>query len=214
MEENNIKSAIEALLFACEKPLLLEQIKKALDGIDVSVIRKAIEDLKTEYKDSNRGMAIIEVAGGYQMISSLNFAPFLKKLFKERHTERLSKPALETLAIIAYKQPITRIEIESLRGVNIDGVMSSLVEKDLIKIAGRKKAPGSPYVYGTTKKFLEHFGLMSLNDLPKMEDFTKLEAQDLKNGLDELTAQNQNLAEDNVEQEKAKELVDEPKQIA
>jgi segregation and condensation protein B len=104
------------------------------------------------------------------MITASNFAPFLKKLFKDRHADRLSKQALETLAIIAYKQPLTRTEIELLRNVNVDGVMKSLLDKNLIRIAGRKKTPGRPIVYGTTRQFLEHFGLKSLEDLPKIEE--------------------------------------------
>jgi segregation and condensation protein B len=108
------------------------------------------------------------------MITSPNFAPFLKKFFKGRNTEKLSKPALETLAIIAYKQPITKLEIESLRNVNIDGVIKSLLDKNIIRIAGRKKAPGRPYVYGTNRQFLEYFGLKSLDELPKMEEFSNL----------------------------------------
>ena len=108
------------------------------------------------------------------MTTSSNFAPFLKKLFKHRYTDKLSKPALESLAIIAYKQPLTKSEIELLRNVNVDGVMKSLVEKNLIRISGRKKIPGRPFVYGTTREFLEHFGLKTLQDLPKMEDFTVL----------------------------------------
>ena len=108
------------------------------------------------------------------MISAPDYAPFLKKLYKERKVEKLSKPALETLAIIAYKQPVTKMEIELLRNVNVDGVIKSLADKDLIRIAGRKKAPGRPHVYGTTRQFLEYFALKSLDDLPKMEDFPEL----------------------------------------
>jgi segregation and condensation protein B len=176
-EENNIKSAIEALLLASENPLTIEQMKPVLDNLDASSIRKAIDELKAEYEQSGRGMRIAEIAGGFQMITASSFAPFLKKLFKSRHIERLSKPALETLAIIAYKQPLTRTEIELLRNVNVDGVMKSLSEKNLVRICGRKKAPGRPIVYGTTKQFLQHFGLRSLDDLPNMEDFSKLEAK-------------------------------------
>jgi segregation and condensation protein B len=117
-------------------------------------------------------MRIVEVAGGWQMITYTGFAPFLKKLFKDRQAERLSRPALESLAIIAYKQPLTRSEIEDLRNVNVDGVMKSLTDKNLIRICGRKKIPGRPFVYGTTREFLMHFGLNSLEDLPKMEEFT------------------------------------------
>ncbi|MDD2680453.1 MAG: SMC-Scp complex subunit ScpB [Candidatus Omnitrophica bacterium] len=178
--QDNRKSVIEALLFASEKPLALEQIRVVLDNLDANEVRRLLEELKLEYEEANRGIRIAEIAGGFQMLTAAPFAPFLKKLFKDRNTEKLSKPALETLAIIAYKQPLTRSEIELLRNVNVDGVIKSLADKDLIRIAGRKKAPGRPCVYGTTRQFLEHFGLKSLDDLPKIEDFSALaEKKDL-----------------------------------
>jgi segregation and condensation protein B len=170
MPENNIKFAIEAMLFASEKPLSAQQLSPALDNLAAAEIRKLTVELQSEYEQNNRGMRIAEIAGGFMMVTASNYAPFLKKLFKDRHTERLSKQALETLAIIAYKQPLTRQEIEILRNVNVDGVMKSLLEKSMIRIAGRKKTPGRPIVYGTTRQFLEHFGLMSLDGLPKIEE--------------------------------------------
>jgi segregation and condensation protein B len=170
MPEDNVKSAVEALLFTCDKPLTIDQIKKTLD-LEASQVSSTIEALKSEYEQLNRGMRVYEVAGGYQMIAAPDFTPFIKKLYKGTAADKLSRPALETLAIIAYKQPVTRLEIESLRKVNIDGMMSGLLEKNLIRIAGRKKAPGRPKVYGTTRQFLEHFGLKSLDELPKIKDF-------------------------------------------
>lgn len=175
MTQDNIKSAIEALLFSSDKPLTLEQLKYVLDDFETSEIRRLLEELMLEFQNSNRGLGIIEIAGGFQMIASPIYASFLRKLHKGRRAEKLSKPALETLAIIAYKQPVTRSEIESLRNVNIDGLMSNLLDKDLIRITGRKKAPGNPHVFGTSRKFLEHFGLKSLEELPKLEDFSKLQ---------------------------------------
>ena len=174
MDQDNLKSAVEALIFASEKPITLEQIKKVLGNLDTLSVNKIIAELKNDYQAQNRGLRITEIAGGFQMTTCSNFAPFLKKLFKNRYSDKLSKPALESLAIIAYKQPLTRTEIESLRNVNVDGVMKSLIDKNLIRICGRKKVPGRPYVFGTTREFLEHFGLKSLADLPKMEDFTVL----------------------------------------
>jgi segregation and condensation protein B len=173
MSDNNIKSVIEALLFASEKPLTIEQVKNVLDNLEGHEIRQLIEELKSEYEQSNRGIRITEIAGGFQMVTQPTLAVFLKKLFKGRHVERLSKPALETLAIIAYKQPVTKLEIESLRDVNVDGVVENLLDKDLIRIAGRRKAPGRPFVFGTTRQFLEYFGLKSLEELPKIEKFLK-----------------------------------------
>jgi len=185
MEENNLKSAVEALIFVSEKPITLDQIKKVLE-IDGIQIKKIIEELKSDLEASGRGMRIIEIAGGYQMIASPSFSPFLKKLFKNRTSEKLSRQALESLAIIAYKQPLTKAEIESLRNVNVDGVMKSLLDKNLIRICGRKKIPGRPFVFGTTREFLEHFGLRSLQDLPKMEEFTTMAEAKENNDIEPL----------------------------
>jgi len=172
--EDNRKGVIEALLLASEKPLALEKIRGVLDNLPSQEVLGIVEELRKEYEENKRGIRIIEIAGGFQMTTASDFAPFLKRLFKDRNTEKLSKPSLETLAIIAYKQPLTRGEIELLRNVNVDGVMKNLLDKNLIRICGRKKAPGNPYVYGTTRQFMEHFGLKSLQDLPKMEDFSSL----------------------------------------
>jgi len=198
--QDNRKSVIEALLLASEKPLPLEQIRIVLDNLDAAETRRLVEELKVEYEQANRGIRIAEIAGGFQMITAAVFAPFLKKLFKDRNAEKLSKPALETLAIIAYKQPLTRTEIELLRNVNVDGVIKSLVDKNLIRIAGRKKAPGRPCVYGTTRQFLEHFGLKSLEDLPKIEEFSAL-------------AEKNELVDIELEEEKKTEALDEPQEL-
>jgi segregation and condensation protein B len=188
MEENNLKSAIEALIFASEKPITTEQIKKVLGNLDAPSINRIITELRNEYEQQNRGIRVIEIAGGFQMITNSSFAPFLKKLFKNRYSDKLSKPALESLAIIAYKQPLTKAEIESLRNVNVDGVMKSLLEKNLIRVCGRKKIPGRPFVFGTTREFMEHFGLKSLQDLPKMEDFTVLaQEKESQAGIEPIT---------------------------
>ena len=185
MVDNNLKSAVEAMIFASEKPVTLEQIRKVLDNLDIASVRKIIDELKSEYETQNRGLRITEIAGGFQMNACIAFAPFLKKLFKERSVDKLSKPALESLAIIAYKQPLTKAEIESLRNVNVDGVIKSLVGKNLIRICGRKKVVGRPFVFGTTGQFLEHFGLKSIEDLPKFEDFTAMaEKVEAKNDIE------------------------------
>jgi len=168
---SNTRAAIEAMLFASDKPLMLDQVRRVLDNLDIPSIRATIEELRKDYEESNRGIRIYEVAGGFQMIANPVFAIFLKKLFRNgRATDKLSKSAMESLAIIAYKQPLSKLEIESLRRVNVDGVMATLEEKDLIRVTGRKKTPGRPKVYGTTRKFLEYFGLKSLEDLPKLEN--------------------------------------------
>ena len=185
MTDNNLKSAVEAIIFTCERPVTLEQIKKVLGNLDIASVRKIVDELKSEYETQNRGFRITEIAGGFQMNACTVFAPFLKKLFKERSVDKLSRPALESLAIVAYKQPLTKAEIESLRNVNVDGVMKSLVEKNLIRICGRKKVAGRPFVFGTTGQFLEHFGLKSLEDLPKIEEFTAMaEKVEAKNEIE------------------------------
>jgi len=178
MSQDNIKAVIEALLFASEKPLTFQQIKDALDNIETAEIRKHIEELRDEYEKTNRGIRIVEIAGGFQMITAPVFVSFLKKLYKKQRTEKLSLPALETLAIVAYKQPVTRLEIEAIRNVNVDGMVKGLLDKSLIRVTGRKKAPGRPKVYGTTWQFLEHFGLKSLEELPKIEKFLAAKQED------------------------------------
>jgi segregation and condensation protein B len=197
--QDNLKSVIEALLFASDKPLTIEQIRNVLDNLEATEIRGILEALKNEYEQSNRGMRITEIAGGFQIITPSGYAPFLKKLFKGRHAERLSRAALETLAIIAYKQPLTKFEIESLRNVNADGVMKNLLDKYLIRISGRKKAPGRPYVYATTRQFLQYFGLKSLDELPKLEEFSNFATK--------------NLGQE-TESEKTMEALDESKKVA
>ncbi len=168
-ENDNTKSALEAMLFISEKTLLIEQIKKVFNHLSAEQIRAVLGELRAEYERSNRGIRLYEVAGGFQMIAAPEFVTFLRKLYKDPHSDKLSKPALETLAIIAYKQPLTKLEIETLRKVNVDGVMKTLLDKNLIRITGRKKAPGNPKVYGTTRGFLEYFGLNTLEELPKIE---------------------------------------------
>lgn len=171
MSGDNTRAVIEALLFSSEGPLPIERIKNVLEHLEPTEIRRLIEELRSEYEASNRGLRITEIAGGFQMVTAPELGPFLKKLYKQRPAEKLSMPSLETLAIIAYKQPITKLQIEALRDVNVDGVVRGLLDKELIRVAGRRKAPGRPKVYGTTRQFLEYFGLKSLDELPKIENF-------------------------------------------
>ncbi|MFH1201973.1 MAG: SMC-Scp complex subunit ScpB [Candidatus Omnitrophota bacterium] len=173
-DSKEIKTIIEALLFISEKPLLIEQVKEVIPDIDSTVIRSLIDELRQDYLNNKRGLSIIEVAGGFRMTTNPDLANYIKRFYKKRQQERLTGPSLETLAIIAYKQPLSRLEIEAIRGVNVDGVISTLLEKGLIRIAGRKEAVGRPFVYGTTRQFLEYFGLKSLEELPKLEEFTHI----------------------------------------
>jgi segregation and condensation protein B len=168
-----LKGAIESLIFISEGPITIEEVQNILEGLDLETIKTAIEELKNEYEQRGSGIKIMEVAGGYQMSTSPNYANFIKKFYKMKHAEKLSLPALETLSIIAYKQPVTRLEIELIRGVNVDGVMKNLLEKGLVRIVGRKEVIGRPFVYGTTRNFLEYFGLNSLEELPAIENFVQ-----------------------------------------
>lgn len=160
-----------------ERPVLIEQIRSVLSELDSAKIRQILEKLKEEYTNSNRGMRVVEVAGGFQMVTASELSTFLKKFYR-KPPERLSGPTLETLSIIAYKQPVTRMEIEGIRGVDVSGIVKSLINKGLVRTAGRKKAPGRPFVYATTRQFLEYFGLKSLQELPKIEEFVKTEAKE------------------------------------
>jgi segregation and condensation protein B len=162
-------SALEAMLFATHHPLTAGRLSELLDLETTKPIRRAIKALNEQYTQSNRSFRIEQVAGGYQILTLPKFAEQLKKLHQREADAKLTKPALETLAIIAYKQPILRAEIEAIRGVACGETIRSLMEKHLVKIAGRAEEPGRPILYGTTKRFLELFGLNSLKDLPQSE---------------------------------------------
>lgn len=174
LEPSQIKSIIESLLFISEKPLLIEQIKEVVPNTDPVFIRSLIDELRLEYQNDKRGLCILEVAGGFRMATSPELSEYLKKFYKQRSKERLTTPSLETLAVIAYKQPVSRLEIEAIRGVNVDGVLGTLLDRGLIRIAGRKEAVGRPFVYATSKQFLEYFGLKSIEELPKLEEFSHI----------------------------------------
>ncbi len=169
---------IEALIFASDGPLPPRKIVEILPHLTERLVRRAVEELNATYRQTERTFVIEEVAGGFRFFTLPEFEPFLKKLYANRSQQRLSQKALETLAIIAYRQPITRQEIEEIRGVSADGVIRTLLARNLITIAGRAEAPGSPFLYKTTKTFLEYFGLNSLNDLPKLKEIDELIAGD------------------------------------
>lgn len=174
---DHLKGAVEALLFVSDKPVMVDQLKDAIAGSGTAEIKAVLQQLKKDYDDSPRGMSVAEIAGGWQMLSSPGFAEYIREFYKTRHKEKLSRAGLEVLAIIAYKQPVSRTDVEMIRGVNSDGTVMHLLNKGLIKIAGRKEVPGRPYVYATTNLFLEYFGLRSLEDLPKLEEFPALMAK-------------------------------------
>ncbi len=178
--EINETAIIEALIFASDSPLSMQKIKEIVDGIGAREIRKAVEELNERYQAQGSALQIVEVAGGFQMVTRPQFADIVSKLYKARQGQRLTQKALETLAIVAYKQPITKQEIEHIRGVNVDGVMRTLIERNLVTVVGREKAPGNPLLYGTTREFLEYFGLKSLDDLPKLKEIDEILKSDDK----------------------------------
>jgi segregation and condensation protein B len=158
---------VEALLFASDTPLEAERIRDVLDLESAQAARGLVEELRLRYQE--RGLMIVEVGGGYRMVTGPELAPWLVKLARARTKQRLSRPALETLAIIAYKQPVSRPEVDAIRGVNSEAVLENLLERRLVRIAGRKDAPGRPYLFETTREFMVAFGLRDLGDLPKVE---------------------------------------------
>jgi segregation and condensation protein B len=165
----NPVDVVEAMLFASDVPLEVERIREVLDLENATAARGLVEELVTRYEGEPRGLAIVEVGGGYRMVTRPELAPWLVRLARARTRVRLSRPALETLAIIAYKQPVSRPELDAVRGVNSDAVLDNLLERRLIRIGGRKEAPGRPFLYETTREFLVAFGLRDLHDLPKVE---------------------------------------------
>lgn len=169
-----IKFAVEALLFASERPLHIEEIKEALEGAaDPGEIQEQLNALKSDYETQTRGFRLMELAGGYQLVTDGRFAELLRRFYQSREKKRLSQASLETLSVIAYRQPVTRADIEFIRGVNVDGAVKTLLEKGLVRVAGRKEVPGRPMLYGTTTEFLEHFGLNSVKDLPALKEYTE-----------------------------------------
>ena len=178
MEAKDLKKIVEALLIVSGEGLTREELVKAIDDTDAKKLEEAITLLKEEYSSEDRAFNIAEIAGKCRIVSKPAYMQWINSLY-EGEPERLSAPALETLAIMAYKQPVTRAEAEKIRGVNVGGVLKTLLEKDLLEVRGRKDAIGKPLIYGTTDKFLQIFGLNSLADLPQLRDFTE---EDLEYG--------------------------------
>ena len=186
------KRVVEALLFASAKPLTVTEIKKIV-GADPRVrpsneqsghpqggaptnkeIESLLFELKEEYAREGRSFELIEIAGGYEIVTRKEYANWLARLELQKRIRQASRSALETLAILAYKQPVTRAEVEEIRGVDISGVLTTLLERGFVKITGKKEVPGRPFLYGTTEKFLEHFGLKSTQDLPPIGEIKTL----------------------------------------
>lgn len=180
----NLTQVIEALMFAAQKPLTARELVSAIKGaggddelvlnefakVTEAQIAAALEQLKLEYVQQGRAFQLAEKAEGWQLASDPACAPWVRQLFPAAKPARLTPPSLETLAIVAYRQPITRADIEAVRGVAVDGVLQNLMERGLVKIGGRAEVPGRPLLYETTQFFLEHFGLRDLDELPNAEE--------------------------------------------
>lgn len=162
----NIKPLVEALLFVAEEPLPPDKIAEIIDA-ETKAVRVALQTLQEEYSADDRGLQVMEIAKGFQLGTKPELATVVEKLFKGEKSYTLSQAALETLAIIAFRQPVTRVDMESIRGVKVDGVVDTLLKRRFIRTVGRKDAPGRPILYGTTRDFLKYFGLKDLSELPE-----------------------------------------------
>ena len=178
MEREELKSIVENVLLAADQPINASELSKIfLDGTDKDQLQSILDELKEEY--NSRNLQIMEVADGYQLCTRHEYNDWIRKYLKLDRSSRLSQPSLDTLSIIAYKQPLTRPEVDDIRGVDSSGVLKTLLEKKVIGPAGRKKVPGRPIMYRTTQKFLEYFGLKDLSDLPTLEDLREeMEGED------------------------------------
>lgn len=178
MVSTEIKNIVESVIFASEEEIAAKQIKEIIDrgGVRVSLaeVEEAVNVLNSDYTRDNKSFEILKIAGGYTFATKKEYGRFIGKLFEEKQKKKLSPSALETLAIIAYKQPITRSEMEFIRGVNVDYIVNSLLEKDMITIYGRSEAPGRPILYKTTNTFLKVLGLNSIEDLPKLKEINEI----------------------------------------
>jgi len=180
--DDNVKAIVEALIFASPEPVSLKTLTKLLDDEPPEHLEEALASLVTDWEEG-RGLQLVEVAEGYQIVTRPELSEWVRRLFHERSAQRLSVQALETLAVIAYRQPVTAPEITEIRGVNTSGVLSTLLERHLVKVTGRKSVIGRPFLYATTREFLDRFGLRDLKDLPKVEDMAEALGMDVPEAL-------------------------------
>lgn len=173
MEREDIKSIIESLLFVADNPLTIQRLGEVLEGVEQKDLRATLDELQAELESGRRGVRLVEVAGGYQLRTAKVNADWVKKFLGGRPA-RMGRATLETLAIIAYRQPITRAEIEAIRGVDVDGVINTLLDRSLIRAVARKDVPGRPFLYGTTPEFLQLFNLKDLTHLPTLKEMEEI----------------------------------------
>jgi segregation and condensation protein B len=169
MEREDLRSIVESLLFVTESPVTIQRLQEVLDGVSKEEIRSVLNELQGELEINHRGIRLVEVAGGFQLRTAKVNADWVKKFLGGRPA-RMGRATLETLAIIAYRQPITKAEIEAIRGVDVDGVVNTLLERALIRAVARKDVPGRPFLYGTTPEFLQLFNLKDLSELPTLKE--------------------------------------------
>lgn len=174
LEGCELAAVLEALLFVSPEPVPVSRLATAVGNVSKAEVEQALTRLEQDLAQDNRGVQLVKLAGGYRLVTKAEYAPWLKRLDKAKAAQKLSRSALESLAIIAYKQPLVRAEIEEIRGVETSGVLRTLLERKLVRIVGRKEVPGRPIMYGTTKFFLEHFGLQDLAQLPPLREFKEL----------------------------------------
>ena len=182
---SELRAIVEALIFAAPEPLTLKALVKLLDGEPPEHVEEALAAVRKEWDGRAGGLRLVEVAGGWQIVTRPELSEWVRRLFHEHSKQRLSVQALETLAVVAYRQPITGPEIAEIRGVNTSGVLGTLVERRLVKVTGRKPVVGRPFLYATTREFLDRFGLKDLSDLPRVEDMAEALGMDLPAGADD-----------------------------
>jgi len=173
MEREDVKSVVESLLFVADGPLTVQRLSEVIDGAGKDEIRVILQELSEELDGDRRGIRLVEVAGGYQLRTAKVNADWVKKFLGGRPA-RMGRATLETLAIVAYRQPITKAEIEAIRGVDVDGVITTLLERNLVRAVARKDVPGRPFLYGTTQEFLELFNLKDLSHLPTLKEMEEI----------------------------------------
>ena len=174
LQGRELAAVLEALLFVSPEPVPVSRLATAVGNVSKAEVEQALRRLEEDLAQEGRGIQLVKLAGGYRLVTKAEYAPWLKRLDKAKAAQKLSRSALESLAIIAYKQPLVRAEIEEIRGVETSGVLRTLLERKLVRIVGRKEVPGRPIMYGTTKFFLEHFGLQDLTQLPPLREFKEL----------------------------------------
>jgi segregation and condensation protein B len=204
---------VEALLFVSTEPVPVSRLATVIGTVSKSDVEHALKALEQELAQESRGIQLVKLAGGYRLVTKSDYAPWLKRLDKAKSAQKLSRSALESLAIIAYKQPLVRAEIEEIRGVETSGVLRTLLERKLVRIVGRKEVPGRPIMYGTTKFFLEHFGLQDITQLPPLREFKELgEAEQalLPMEANEVTSQEPPASEQGLESWESQGLIPEP----